>query len=514
MNHLFSCRKKRAPIMAVALLAGVTLAGLISGFLETPRSTNEFLHEHLAASIIANDVTWDREGFDLPNKDKLNIINILKQTEQAQSISDLKPILTGQALKQVGNNKCSTHQEICKFPMRVNRVLTSSNINKDYRVANIMETSRRVDLEIKAGGGDIRLTHLTDETRALRFYQTQSGWMHKMSTDVQGYVPSFTDRAGAFRTRFAQGFTGLNYYPASAPWADFWAKFPLEDIKVDLETAKALNVNALRIFLNHDYFDMAETREDALSKLNMFLDLCAARDIQVLVTLFDLRPDYTLANWNADIKHIDAILTATADHKAILGIDIKNQADLDFNRWGQGRVEVWLTVMARHIQTQYPQLAVTAGWSNAQHAVRLKDVFDIITYHEYENPKGFEVRLGKIIQAVAGKPVMITELGTTIWKPPFITQFGESAQASRLNTQLTQAGQANGVFVWTLHDFDHVGKEIVGPLPWRRAQQKYFGLVRSDGTDRPAAKILKSFGNPSQTQPNPTPSHSIQNTHL
>ena len=187
-------------------------------------------------------------------------------------------------------------------------------------------------------------------------------------------------------------------------------------------------------------------------------------------------------------------------HQAILGVDVKNQPDLDFENWGKGVVEAWLTVMARHIQIEYPNLAVTTGWSNAENALRLKDVFDMITYHEYENPKNFEGRLNSIIAASDGKPVMITELGSTVWHPPFIKRLGESAQAKRLANQLDQAGQANGVFVWTLHDFDYVGKEVVGPLPWRQAQQKHFGLLREDDTFRPAADILKSFGDRSANE--------------
>jgi hypothetical protein len=50
------------------------------------------------------------------------------------------------------------------------------------------------------------------------------------------------------------------------------------------------------------------------------------------------------------------------------------------------------------------------------------------------------------------------------------------------------------VFVWTLHDFETVGREIVGPLPWRRAQQKHYGLIRADGGERPAADVLRQYG--------------------
>ena len=67
-------------------------------------------------------------------------------------------------------------------------------------------------------------------------------------------------------------------------------------------------------------------------------------------------------------------------------------------------------------------------------------------------------------------------------------------QGQRLEDQLLQAGSASGVYLWTLNDFDHVGKEVVGPLPWRQAQQHHYGILRPDGSERPAAKVFKAYG--------------------
>jgi len=179
----------------------------------------------------------------------------------------------------------------------------------------------------------------TDETRILSFYQTQTGWIQNRIESVRSDPLIFSARENLFQDIFAEKFVGINYYPASASWADFWKEFPKDEIQKDLETANDLNVNSLRIFLTHDYFDMENTRENALMKLEVFLDICEAKGLSVLITLFDLRPNYTLSNWNADISHIDRILSRIAGHKAILGIDLKNQPDLDFEIWGQERVE-------------------------------------------------------------------------------------------------------------------------------------------------------------------------------
>jgi len=396
--------------------------------------------------------------------------------------------------------------------MRVNRSLSVVDMNNDFRVVNIEEKSLRIDLGANAANTDVELIGVAEETRILRFYQTQSGWVQSQSEVIDIETPSFSDRKDKFIQSFDKKLTGLNYYPASASWMDFWKEFPISEIESDLENTQALNVNSLRIFLTHDYFDNVDTRKDGLSKLSAFLDMCEAKNIKVLVTLFDLRPNYTLSNWAADINHIDNILSHISSHNAVLGVDLKNQPDLDFENWGSGAVEAWLTVMARYIQMEYPHLAVTTGWSKAENAVRLKDVFDVITYHEYENPRNFEGRLNSIIAASDGKPVMITELGSTVWHPPFIRRLGESVQAKRLANQLDQAGRANGVFVWTLNDFDHVGKEVVGPLPWRQAQQKHFGLLRADDTFRPAADILKSFGDRSENERVEATFHNFQLT--
>ena len=499
MNRLSKLTKKRGPVMAVALLAGVTFAGAVAAFIGTPKGQNDFLHEHLEKQL-QKELNWTRLDFDLVEEDKAKISRIITQAERPLSAEALKLFLTGQALEAAQSNICSSDTEPCKLTVRVNRQLSAVHLNRDMRVVNVEETSRRADLELHADRTRIELKDLTDETRVMRFYQTQAGWIQNMSRRVKTEPLFINPRIDQFRDRFSNIIVGLNYYPTSASWAAFWEKFPRAEIEADLKNAKALNVTSLRIFLNHAYFDAADTREDALSKLETFLDMCEGEGLSVLITLFDLRPDYTLVNWEADITHIDAILSRVATHKAVLGIDLKNQADLDFDNWGQGRVEAWLTLMARHIQTHYPQLPVTTGWSRFETATRLIDVFDFVTYHEYENPKGFEARLRVVKQAAGEKPVLITELGSTIWHPPFIKSIRENKQATRLDRQLTQADQSNGVFVWTLNDFEHVSRDVVGPLPWRRAQQKHFGLIRKDGTPRPAADILKSFGARAQEQ--------------
>ena len=479
--------RKRLPVTFGLFLTGIVIAAIISSIIGTPQIKTDYLHEHLKTLEANSHIRWAPSEFDLGEQDKFKIEQLILRAEKTAS------------LKAFDDN-CIETQKRCGFPLRINRKLTAAHINRDFRVANIIETSLRVDLKTSPENDDLLLNDIFEESRVLRFSQTQSGWIENGAQLIEQKPQSVASRSGKFRREFSQKFVGLNYYPATASWRDFWVKFPIYEITSDLIAARDMNVNAVRIFLNHDYFDDANTQDEAIAKLTRFLDLCEDYNIQVLITLFDLRPNYELSNWSADINHINAVLTPIATHPAILGVDLKNQPDLDFEVWGAGRVEAWLTVMARHIQTKFPKLAVTAGWSTAENALRLKDVIDVVTYHEYQNPKGFKDRLSSIKAAAKGKPVMITELGSTTWHPPFIQMFTEKNQASRLSKQLTQASLSNGVFVWTLNDFDHVGHDVVGRLPWRQAQQRHFGLIRKDGSLRPAADVLKSFGEHAKTK--------------
>ena len=486
--------QKRRPFTVAALLSGVALAGLVSTVMGAPQGHYDFLHDHLEKGQAAIDITWTAQQTKLKDQDKRKIAELIERTESAQFTPRRNEGLHGQALSQALATHCVSAAERCMRPVRIGRTLAVSHVNGDLRVANIKEQSLRIDFETGAELAQTRFLGIVNETRNLRFYQTQGGWVQNNTQTLSKTPLIFEGREDKFAHLASHNFVGLNYYPASASWADFWTEFPLAEIHSDLEKASGLNVNALRIFLTHDYFDDPKTRDEAIEKLKVFLDLCHDKDIKVLITLFDLRPDYSVSNWAADIRHIDRVLSTIFDHAAILGIDLKNQPDLDFPHWGESLVEGWLTVMARHIQIQYPDLAVMTGWSDARHALRLQGVFDVVTYHEYQNPKGFKSRLEAIKAKSGGKPVMITELGSTTWHPPFIRSVTEKAQAKRLGAQLDQSANSNGVFVWTLNDFDHVGTEVVGRLPWRKAQQRHFGLHRDDGSARPAAATLKAYG--------------------
>ena len=86
--------KKRGLVTIAALAAGVALAGLMSSFIESPKTKNEFLHEHLSVGSEKQELTWVNSEFSLPVQEKIKIENIIKQSENLKSDFDLKTVLT------------------------------------------------------------------------------------------------------------------------------------------------------------------------------------------------------------------------------------------------------------------------------------------------------------------------------------------------------------------------------------------------------------------------------------
>ena len=295
----------------------------------------------------------------------------------------------------------------------------------------------------------------------------------------------------AERRHKGQRLGGINYYPASAPWIDFWVRFPVEEIAADFAQIKALGANSVRIFLTRKAFEDPERREQSLRHLIVLLDLAQAHDLQVILTCFDMGVSYELVELTQSWAHLQRILDVAGQHPAVALIDLKNEPDLDYTRWGAARVDLWLSTLLQLAQARYPDLAFTVGWSNAGAASALAEQVDIVSFHDFEAPYGLAERIDFVRKVAGGKPIMLTEIGHSRW--PSLP--GRKPQADKLSAQLSMLEGLDGVLVWTLNDFDQIPDEVAGWRPWRKAMQAHYGL--SDQSREHFTRFLCDFLNPS-----------------
>ena len=90
--------------------------------------------------------------------------------------------------------------------------------------------------------------------------------------------------------------------------------------------------------------------------------------------------------------------------------------------------------------------------------------------------------------SIGEKPMVLEEYGKSsysgIWN---LFSNSKEAQANYLSEiQIVLEEEQLPSFIWTLHDFETVPTQVVGRKPWRKAPQKHFGLIDTDGEKKPA----------------------------
>lgn len=495
---------KRAVLGASLILGAVTLTGLGVHYLSKPKITYDFLQDHIEYTQSLNTDDWrpqsnpPEKGRTLSNTDHTLMSRILAASEAGRSFWSGRKIVEGQALAaveayQTARKSCRASAAPCSFTVRVDRVLTPTHVHGDLRVANIEERSRRIDLVtepvVEGEAAPLRVLNSVSEVRNLRFVKRRNGWTLRTVETL-----SATDIPPKELTPAPDGkFVGINYYPASASWRDFWTEFPTKTIETDLATIRALGANSIRIFLTHSEFSQAKAQTRARTRLVEMMDMARVADLKVIVTVFDLRPDYRVENWANDAAFLKQLLPLIEAHPALLALDLKNQIDLDIPSNGAGLITGWIRVMQDAVSQDYPHIPVTVGFSKASAALAYGQDLDIISYHDYDAIDGFASRAAQMRAQYPNRPVWITEIGSTAWSPLGRTVRQERAQTARLKTQLNEAHDLDGVFLWTLTDFDAVGSDVVGWQPWRKQQQAHYGLFDLAGQARPSAKIFSEF---------------------
>ena len=280
---------------------------------------------------------------------------------------------------------------------------------------------------------------------------------------------------------------GVNYYPASSPWNLLNEEIKDDVYTQDMDLIKEIKGNVIRIFLQYDDFGGATIDTVKLNRLLHFLTLAHESEIKVIVTFFDFYGDYGIDDWRATDQHLRTLIMVLKNHPAILAYDLKNEADLDFENRGEPLVLDWLKhkiEVIRSIDSEHP---ITVGWSNPEIANILSERLDFVSFHFY----GQADQLSEQYQALSKKvdrPIVLTEFGMTsyngFWNP---IQFSETRQAKYYAELLEVITQLNlGYISWTLHDFQTVPTTVVGRRPWRKAYQRHYGLVDTDGVAKPA----------------------------
>ncbi|MFI8378167.1 cellulase family glycosylhydrolase [Leeuwenhoekiella sp. NPDC079379] len=297
-------------------------------------------------------------------------------------------------------------------------------------------------------------------------------------------------------TKFKDLHQGVNYYPKSSAWDTFGEAFNQDTLSTDFKKIRSLGFNTIRVFVGYKDFGEADVKAEKLVKLKILMDVAHKQKLQVIVTLFDFYGDYSVIDWSNTFMHSRQIVNALKGHPALACYDVKNEPNLDFDSRGEKLVRFWLKSHLAHIKQLDPKTAVTIGWSNLQSAQLLLESVDIVSFHSYQSFESFKTEF-KELKSKTSKPLVLQEFGLStysgIWNP---LGASEQKQADYYSDFLGFAAQNElNYTLWTLYDFNEIPTAVVGRLPWRKAQQKHFGLYKDNGEAKKAVEVVKQYTN-------------------
>ncbi len=272
---------------------------------------------------------------------------------------------------------------------------------------------------------------------------------------------------------------GVNYVGRSHPFGQFWLNFDASEMRSSLRLARELKLNTIRIFIPFPTPDAVYTH------LPEVLKAAAKNNLQVIVTLLDTYTQYRLEDLPRAFAAISRLVPILRQ-PAVLALDLKNEAERDAKSAGWDHIRLFLGFFAQWLRMQ-TGLPITAGLSDPD--PDLSRSLDFTTVHHYGASTALTARLEKALKL--GKPVLLEEFGFHSQLDKLPDPHSENDQARYYAAVLeVMSTKKSGFMVWNLHDFPK------GAMPANREVERFLGVLRDDGTLKPAARVLQGAAAP------------------
>ncbi len=332
---------------------------------------------------------------------------------------------------------------------------------------------------------------------------------------------------------------GFNYYSKDNFFAPMWNNWDSNTISKEIALIKSSGVNAIRVGIplgsnssDDTYFGWTDAAGNVdpvhLERLVTLIEIAKANGIKVLVTFFDWYFDWNhwpsgwpqstvpfdpshsgyTSSFNKSNRYLQTIVSRLKNDSGVLGWDIKNEP-FSGGILGSGSPLYWHNPWIMHFlrtsrdyiksidvnhpvtigDESYSEPFVTVQVGNQSYTTN--SLVDFLSFHDYTADIQSHINSIKTTSGGA-KPILLEEVGwpTADWPgsngwPTGQTNpadYNESKQNERITAALSTAGSANiaGILIWEF--FDHPPNE------------PKFGIVRLDGTFKPAATAFRDTG--------------------
>jgi endo-1,4-beta-mannosidase len=280
----------------------------------------------------------------------------------------------------------------------------------------------------------------------------------------------------------------------------------------ELEKARELGVNTVRVGIPYDHHDTMNIiwgnpdRTISIGPrigyvMSQFLQIAASYNMKVIFVLFDWYDPFLQGakpDEQTNLTYLKGIVGPFVNDDRVLAWDVYNEPDFS-ESWQSGKQSAfiyWLRDMAQLVHDIDNRHPVTVGvgiysdlWLPAGDSSTILSFSDFVAFHCYD--AGALTAQITAIKAHTGEPVLLEEMGwpTSLGgEAPIPNAIYDEPTQTFLYTTMLNAGKAAniaGIMQWTLWDYWGSDTAFVP------GHERFFGLVKADGTFKPAAGIFK-----------------------
>jgi hypothetical protein len=282
----------------------------------------------------------------------------------------------------------------------------------------------------------------------------------------------------------------VNYYPASHGWTTMWSAWDGAEFDADMAKIAQLGGNAVRLIVQPQAFGYPAPSAAMQARLAQAVEIAGRHGLGVELTLFDWFSGYTdIAGSKA---WASALLAPYRNDVRVFAVELQNELPVE-----NSAAVTWAAALLPHLAglTDAPT-TVSVNGSPARLATLATGLGSVRpsfwSYHYYDQVLGAGANsaFSSVKAAAGGLPVFIGETGVDT-----LPRLGED-ETTALDRQdhfyraVFTAAREQGLPVpapWTLFDF------TTGAIPGQpKATEFRFGVLRSDGTQKPAAGTVRN----------------------
>lgn len=305
---------------------------------------------------------------------------------------------------------------------------------------------------------------------------------------------SRTDSSASGLARYLRAIHLVNYFPSDAGWQYMWTRWNPQQIDDDFAVMASMGANAVRVTVFPEVMGFPTPSPVMQSRLAQMVDMASEHGLKVQLSLFDQFTDF--ADISGSLTWAHDLLKPLGEDAHIAFIDLRNELDAP-STMGNAEIYRWLDALIPAVKRDAPGVPVTLSVTTPTHISALRAALrvepDFWDLHYYASDGLAYPAMDEAIQAADPQPVFVGETGfatAATGSPPGLPAGEASLEAYQAHYYqvVEQAALSLGLGAaapWSLYDFTQAA------IPSRQQPDQYaFGLLRSDGTPKPAAAVI------------------------